>query len=143
MEHPAWEQEIIDLHVFFCTWLNGSLPAEQAVFGRFADTLAEGFAIITPDGELIEGPALIEKLWALHGRRPGLQIRIERPVLRRRAAGLTLVTYEEWQQIGKIGTTRISTALFVDAPAAPNGLHWAHVHETWLQPYPDEEESHG
>jgi hypothetical protein len=129
---PAWQAEIRDLHAFFMAWLGGELPHNDATFARCAGTMAASFAIIGPDGGLTERADLIAALYAGHGGRPDLKIWIERPLLRRRDGPLTLVTYQEWQTEGGRTRGRASTALFLDDPAAPNGLSWAHVHETWL-----------
>jgi hypothetical protein len=128
----AWQAEIRDLHAFFVVWLGGDLPQSQAVFARCAGTMATSFAIIGPDGGLTEHADLLAALYAAHGSRPGLKIWIERPRLRRRDGPLTLVTYEEWQTEAGRTRGRASSALFLDEPDAPNGLAWAHVHETWL-----------
>ncbi|MBX0329298.1 DUF4440 domain-containing protein [Oscillochloris sp. ZM17-4] len=129
---PAWQTEIVELHAFFVAWLGGALPDDDATFARCAGTMAPGFAIIGPDGRLIAREELLATLRAAHGSRPGLTIWIERPALRYRDGALTLVTYEEWQTEGGRTSGRASTALFRATPGAPNGISWAHVHETWL-----------
>jgi hypothetical protein len=46
-----------------------------------------------------------------------------------------LCTYEEWQTDRHgdgVETGRLSTVLFREAPDAPGGVAWLHVHETWL-----------
>jgi hypothetical protein len=127
-----WQTEINELHAFFTAWLAGELPNDAATFARCAETMAAGFAIVGPDGRLTERDDLIVGLRAAHGARPKLRIWIERPLLRRREGRLSVVTYEEWQTEAGRTTARASTALFLDDPDAPNGLLWAHVHETWM-----------
>ncbi len=58
--------------------------------------------------------------------------------MRLREAGEELVaaTYEEWQSGEEKKDDRISTVVFCRVPeAAPNGLRWLHVHETWVSEY--------
>ena len=43
-----------------------------------------------------------------------------------------LVLYEEWHSLGDDTSARLSTALFERHRTSPNGVTWAHVHETWL-----------
>ncbi|NJN15157.1 MAG: DUF4440 domain-containing protein [Oscillochloris sp.] len=132
MHDPDWQAEIVELHNFFMAWLAGDLVKNMDSFARCAGTMAEGFAIITPAGGLIEREALLAALYSAHGSRPGLRIWIEQPVLRRREGKLTLVTYEEWQEEQGRTTARRSTVLFRDDPQASQGLSWVHVHETWM-----------
>jgi hypothetical protein len=135
MEQPnarsPWQAEIIDLHAFFTAWLAGELPNTDAAFARCSATMAAGCTMISPDGRLIEREPLLASLRALHGTRPGVRIWIERPQLRHTLGDALLVTYEEWQERAGTVTSRHSSALFVPAPEAPNGLAWAHIHETW------------
>jgi hypothetical protein len=127
-----WRAEIVELHDFFQGWLSGSLPASETVFARFADTMDANFAIITPGGELVERAVLLRSLRSAHASRPGLRIWIERPHVRMNAGPLTLATYEEWQAMHGETTARISSVLFAEQHAAPNGLRWLHVHESWM-----------
>jgi hypothetical protein len=97
------------------------------------DTQALEFAIVTPGGELVPRERLLAQLRAAHGSRPGWRMWIENAELRFTQGGLTVATYEEWQRHadGKV-TGRLSTVIFRDQLGTPNGLVWAHVHETWL-----------
>jgi hypothetical protein len=53
--------------------------------------------------------------------------------LRYTQGGLTVATYEAWQRHADGTVTgRLSTVVFRDQAGTPNGLVWAHVHETWL-----------
>jgi hypothetical protein len=129
---PPWQSEIVELHNFFIAWLGGELPKTSEIFARFSAATAPGFALISPSGQLTERDALVQGLYEGHASRPKLQIWIERPALRVREGALSLVTYEEWQREAGRVTARQSSALFIEAPEAPNGLAWLHVHETWL-----------
>jgi hypothetical protein len=66
-----------------------------------------------------------------HGTRPGFHLWTTDHQLCYADDACALVTYLEWQKRDDVTNCRISTALFVAAPAAPNGFVWRHVHETW------------
>lgn len=133
MSLPPWHREIVELHDFFQEWLGGALPATDAAYARLVDTQAPEFTIVTPGGELIEGPRLLAQLRAAHASRPGWRMWIENAELRFAQGGLTVATYEEWQRHADGTVTgRLSTVVFRDQPGTPNGLAWLHVHETWL-----------
>jgi len=133
MSLPPWHAEIVELHDFFQGWLGGTLPATDEVYARLVDTQAPEFVIVTPAGELIPSDRLLAQLRAAHGSRPSWRMWIENAELRFTQGGLTVATYEEWQQHadGKV-TGRLSTVVFHEQPGTPNGLVWVHVHETWL-----------
>jgi len=131
--HDACRREVIDLHRFFVGWLGGDLPDDEESFDRVRRVLADGFAIVTPDGQRSERLTLLEGLRAARGRRPGLRIWIEAFQGREISDGLFLATYEEWQQESSAPHGRLSSALFRRASGAPQGVDWLHVHETWLE----------
>lgn len=137
MTEAAGRAEIEDLHRFLVGWLGGTLPRTEAAFAAFASVLAPDFAIVGPRGVVTERAALLSELEAAHGVHAGpgkaFAIRIENVALRREGDGIALFTYEEWQDIGGApANARISTVLFDRHAAAPNGLVWRHLHETWL-----------
>lgn len=128
-----YKTEICQLHDFFGAWFTGALANTDENFARFADVMAEGFAIISPSGKLTERPTLLTGLRAAHGRQPGIRIWTQHHQLRHQAGDLALLTYEEWQMTAAGETTaRLSTVLFQAQAGAPNGVAWLHVHETWL-----------
>jgi len=53
--------------------------------------------------------------------------------LRQQIKDLSLATYEEWQELERQTTARLSSMLFQGAQSTPNGLKWLHVHETWIK----------
>lgn len=127
-------QEIIGLHQFFEGWFLGRLPQTEAAFGRCATALAADFHIIGPDARLTKRGPLLTGLWQAHGRWHNGRIWIENVVLRHHQGDLALATYEEWQEIeGQPATARLSSVLFRRETAAPTGLVWLHVHETWME----------
>lgn len=130
---PPWHAEIIALHDFFQGWLDGTLPARDAIYARLKDTQDPAFTIIGPDGSLITGQQLFDAFRHAHGTRPGWRMWIERAELRHSGGDLRVVTYEEWhRQADGVVTARLSTAIFRVSAGAPNGLVWLHVHETWM-----------
>ncbi len=129
--------EIQRLHDFFQAWFTGSVPNDAANFQAFHVAMDEEFTIIGPDGQLREMSALSAGLRAAYGKEPTIRIWTEQCQLLRKLDDTILCTYEEWQQITtgdkQETTARLSTVLFRRVAAAPHGLAWLHVHETWLR----------
>jgi len=128
--------EIAELHDFFAAWFLGHCPKSRAGFARVAEALAAGFVQIDPQGGERRRAALLAALRAAHGCRAGqaFAIRIVRPKVRLIHRGLALATYEERQMADGATTRRRSSALFGPAPAAPRGVAWLHLQETWIAP---------
>lgn len=126
--------EVAELHAFFAEWFGGSRPDTDEAFARFADALASSFTMVVPDGRTVPRDAVLKAVRDSHGW-GATTIWIENHVLRFSNAGVALVGYEEWQTRDDATRGRASTAFFAVDPAAPNGVRWMHVHETWL---PDE-----
>ena len=125
------ETEIVELHEFFEGWLGGTLPGSDDAFERFERAIGDTFTFIGPDGTFLERAELVSFLRAAHGSRPGLRIRIKNPKLHHQLGELSIVTYEEWQEVGPAVTSHLSSATF---RSRGEGLEWVHVHETWLKP---------
>jgi hypothetical protein len=121
-------QEIIDLHRFFEAWFRG----EEADFSRFESVTHPEMTFISPGGEVIERGRLLGAIQAGRGNQPTLRIWIENPVLRYQSSEGLLATYEEWQECGGETRSRITSVWFVLDDAAPHGLVWRHVHETYF-----------
>lgn len=123
-------EEVTVLHRFFQEWLRGSSPNTDAAFQRLPQVLAPSFQIITPSGETVERPALLETLRMAHGSR-GKKFRlwVDQVAGRELASGLYLVTYQEWQATESLERGRLSSAVF---SIRGTDLLWQHVHETWL-----------
>lgn len=130
IHHPAI-QEVIDLHTFFEAWLGGALPENDAAFARFTGATDPGFTLISPDGAVMAADAVTGWIRQSHNTRPGFRLWTTDHQLRYADDACALITYLEWQTRDDVTTCRISTALFVAAPTAPNGFAWRHVHETW------------
>lgn len=125
------ESEIIALHTFFEDWFNARVPNTDESFARIEDALSSDFGIVSPEGRLVEREALLKGLRDSYGTRQGLRIWIENIQIRMGQGELWLATYEEWQGAGNESKGRISTVVFIEDPAAPGGLRWKHVHETF------------
>jgi hypothetical protein len=126
-------QEVIDLHAFFQAWLRGELADRAEVFSRFIDAVAPEFTLISPTGQAARLPETAEWIRRAHGARPGVKLWTDEHTAHFAADGAALLTYREWQTWNGATTLRISSALLRRAPAAPNGVAWLHIHETWIQ----------
>ena len=133
----AVREEIDDLHRFFQEWFLGVRPETDAEFARVEGALTDSFALVSPDGTLLEREALLARLKRAHGKRAGESFRIwVRAVrLRDEVGPRLLVSYEEWQETDDGVNARQSTAWFAVTPGEGvrrDRLRWVHVHETWL-----------
>lgn len=128
--------EVEELHAFFQAWLDGSLPNSDAVFSRFTAVTDPAFTLISPAGQVEDAAAAAQWIYAARGTRPGVRLWTDQHTLRCADERTAVVTYREWQTNAGVTTLRLSTAVLAADPAAPNGLRWLHVHETWL-PLPE------
>jgi hypothetical protein len=124
-------QEVIELHAFFQGWLRGELPASDAVFSRFTNATAPEFMLISPTGAAAGYAETSGWIRNAHGTRPGVLLWTDNHLIRYADERIALVTYHEHQTLAGATTLRISSALFRRADAAPLGVAWLHVHETW------------
>lgn len=125
--------EIVELHRFFEAWMGQDGAGDIA---RLADALGPGFEMIVPSGKLFGRDEVIAMVAGARGRRGSaarpFAIRIDDAAAFLLGSEHCLVRYIERQDGGGEGpTARWSTALFRSAPAAPCGVHWLHLHETW------------
>jgi hypothetical protein len=126
------ENEINDLHQFFQDWYNNQLSPTDENFARCMNVLHPNFRIIFPNGDQVQYQTLLEILRNAHGSRINMRIWIKHIQVLHQIGELVLATYEEWQEIDDQLNARLSTVLFQKAPKTPNGLHWLHIHETWI-----------
>jgi len=130
---PACEQEIIGLHRFFQTWFEGGFADRARGFLRFTDVMAPGFIIVSPKGTVTTLHELAKGLRSAFGSWPdGGTIEVSDVTLRYQNDEVALLTYVERQHVGGKETARLSTAVMREHAAAPNGVCWMHVHETWM-----------
>lgn len=132
-------REVIDFHRLFEAWFGGRCENSDVYFKtHLRNRLAPDFRIVMPAGRILRGAALLADMRQAHGT--NLQFRINIRNIEVRSLGedgkLILATYEEWQKNAlnskPPNNARIASALLKRDDAAPNGLIWLHVHETWL-----------
>lgn len=128
----ACETEVKGLHAFFVDWFGGRVERNQEVFARFSGVASDNFFLINPDGVMGDLAALSKRLEASYGSRADFKIWIKNCRLRYLTNDICLMTYEEWQDISGVVSTRFSSALLGRREGTPNGVEWLHVHETWL-----------
>ena len=125
-------REVVELHAFFESWFRGELPGTDDAFARFDGVLDPGFEMVAPSGATLDRSAVLTMVHGAHGAMPHMRIWIQAHRSLVSAGDTALVTYEEWQERDGETKARVSTGLFRAAPAAPNGVCWIHVHETWM-----------
>jgi hypothetical protein len=125
-------RECIELHEFFGHWLRSGGDPGLGV-GRAEQALDAGFRQIGPDGAIRERAAILGWLAGARGAR-GADFRIEVAdfAMVWQSEGAVLLDYVETQYGQQKTTRRRSSALFCAAPAAPCGVVWLHLQETWL-----------
>lgn len=126
----AW-QEIVQLHEFFFSWLRGEAHAGD--FSRAEAAIGKDFRMISPDGTIDESIAVIGWIRGAHGSRPApftMSVKDPRTIWAGESA--VLLEYTEQQYRDGKATSRRSTALFLANPAAPCGVEWRHLQETWI-----------
>ncbi|MGB0513945.1 MAG: hypothetical protein ACPGJE_03790 [Wenzhouxiangellaceae bacterium] len=68
-----------------------------------------------------------------HGDQPDAALWIRDVRVVHASEEFVIARYQEWQRRdGETARGRLSTVVFSFDEAAPNGLIWRHVHETWL-----------
>lgn len=125
-------REICDLHDFFQAWFCGAIDESEATFQRFAGVMDEQFTIIGPNGVLTARSALLDGLRSAYHKQPDIRIWTQNHRILQQRGDLLLCTYEEWQETASATTARLSSVWFRQHAAAPEGLVWLHVHETWI-----------
>jgi hypothetical protein len=132
MSATDYQREIVELHQFFEAWFTGKLSQTETDYTRFAQVMATGFTMVSPDGVLLDRDPLLKSLYDAHNKRRDTRIWIKNVQLRQQHGDIFIVTYEEWQSEKDVQTARLSTVVFRQKSDAPNGLEWLLVHETWL-----------
>lgn len=127
-----YDKEIKDLHQFFEDYFVGRIPSDAVV--RFETALAQDFHLINADGSIVNRDEIIAMMHGGYKHRDNCKIWIENTQLRSKQGDIAIVSYEEWQTIDDITTSRTSTVVFRDDATQENGLIWLHVHESGLKP---------
>lgn len=100
----------------------------------FAATMAPEMTVVTTEGETLTRAALLA-----HFERMAAGVCADFTVAASDAAAVfetgeaCVVVYVETQVKAGRRTRRRSSALFVPDAAAPNGVVWRHLQETWMQ----------
>ncbi|MEC4018740.1 hypothetical protein [Streptomyces sp. H27-D2] len=128
----ACRSEIVRLHDLLAGWLSGETARTPEAFAPFAESHDPGFTLIEPGGKLLARDRVLTEVESVHGAAPGLVIDISEVQLIAESGSLVVAGYEEWHSGPTAGGPRRVTAVFVREPAAPHGLRWRHLHETWL-----------
>lgn len=127
------KNEILELHEFFESWLNGSIPLNENEIKRVDSCLTNDFKLISPSGDTYDKPTLISGINSAHGSRKGVNVKIKNINGQTLTDDLCLFLYEEWQVTLQMQRVRLSTAIFQYDETAPNYVSWLHLHESWLK----------
>lgn len=126
--------EIDRFHADVTAWF-GADP-DSAAFERTAAAIDPGFRIVRPDGTAMDRAAilaLIERGRGMHATMdPPFVIRCEAALVRWCEGRRALVAYVETQRLAGRWTRRHTLAALVRAVAAPGGVRWTDVAETWI-----------
>ncbi len=134
----AWE-EVVALHALFEAWLREGGP--DVDFSECEASMGRDFRMISPDGAIMERTAIIAWIrGARRSRGPDFTVQASDPLAIWASESSVLLEYTEQQYRDGRTTRRRSTALFHADPAAPRGVVWRHLQETWL---PSGEEDQG
>jgi hypothetical protein len=127
----AW-QEVVALHAFFEAWLRESESVMD--FSEVEAAIGRDFRLISPDGKMEEREAVLAWIRDARGSRgPDFKIVALDPRAIWTGDGAVLLEYSEQQYRDGQTTRRRSTALFLANPAAPRGMEWRHLQETWIE----------
>ena len=136
MDTASIATEVDRLHQFFVAWFSGTADNDPAVLEReLLSALGPELRYVLPGGECLARATLAEGLGQAHGINPEFRIKIDEVRLTASQGSLCVATYREWQRGAKNSAPengRMSTAVFETDGAAPGGLRWLHIHETWL-----------
>ncbi|MEM8664601.1 MAG: hypothetical protein AAGF49_10830 [Pseudomonadota bacterium] len=124
-------QEVIARHDAFVVWFTGR--GDDHVMDEMRRVFAPGFVLISPDASIAPHDEVVAMLEGARGKRPAdfsIAIADAHPLWTTDDA--VVIAYVEHQTIDGVKTARQSTALFTRDDAAPGGVVWQHVHETWI-----------
>ncbi|PZV35590.1 DUF4440 domain-containing protein [Mesorhizobium kowhaii] len=125
--------EVVDLHRFFVDWFVAA-RAGKADFSRFERVIGDGFAMVAPDGQVLDRAAVVDHVRTSRATcDDGFAISIEDIRPGWQGGDTIVVLYVEAQLRGGKHNRRQSSAVFTTSSSAPNGVEWRHLQETWLQ----------
>jgi len=126
----AWHREIVELHDFFEAYFLGTLPADDV---HRLDVLADDFTFVGPDGSRSTREQTVGAITAGHAHTESLRITVTDAELLVDGGDTVVARYVENHELSSGSNHRVSTVVFSRDDAAPNGLSWRTVHETWLE----------
>jgi hypothetical protein len=127
----AW-REVVALHAFFERWFRSA--GEAPDFTECERALGPDFSMIGPDGEMHGRDVVIERLRRARGAYPAdFRIEVLDPATIWTREEAVLLEYTERQYRDSRTDARRSTALFLASAAAPRGVEWRHLQETWTE----------
>ncbi len=125
-------REVIELHDFFAVWLRRETAA-TGDFARCENAIGPDFLMVTPEGRCHLRADVIARIRAMRASvGSDFRIQILQPHVVWQRDDAVLLEYIEQQYRDGQETNRRSTVLFIDGPAAPCGVLWRHLHETWI-----------
>lgn len=125
-------REIEASHDFFVRWFLGTAGEDE--FTLWLTTTAPDFRLTTPGGDMLGRDAIVTWIGGARGSETTrFEIAIEDPQAIHATDEAVLLIYVERQYRGGRTTRRQSMALFLRDDAAPRGVVWRHLQETWLR----------
>lgn len=123
-----WQREVDELHEFFQALFLGDIDS----IDRADEAFGPDFTFVGPDGALASRGDIVDMLASGRGHSSELQITIEGHRTIVEGDAVIVGEYIEVHEFADGGNRRRSTVVFEVDPAAPNGVRWRHVHETWM-----------
>lgn len=120
--------EIVALHAAFVELFTH----RSRDFSRCAAAFAPDFAMVTPEGRVIDRAAILAGLEAARAA-PDFRIDISEIRVIQEGDTSSLLQYVEEQYRDGRTTRCRSTVLFEADAKAPLGVVWRYLHETWLR----------
>jgi hypothetical protein len=124
----AAAREIVELHALFTELFTG----RSRDFSRCEAAFSPKLEMVTPEGRLVNRAQILEGLKRAKAQ-SDLRITIhDIAPIAEDARGVLLRYIEEQYRDGET-TRRMSIALFETAGAAPCGVAWRYLQETWIE----------
>lgn len=123
------KHEILEMHVLFQEWYQGSLP-DSDLDSKIGIRLAEDFQITFPDGTVHAKNDLLKMMRPDRGNDPQYQILISDIQIKSSSANMHHVAYIEsqhWYGAERPNLIIETSSILRDSPS---GLLWASIHET-------------
>lgn len=126
------EREIVDLEAFLEGWISGQLDNSVRTFDRFADVLAPRFHIVPPAGmgEELNRAELIGYMVRQRDTDRATTRWVENILIGHVDDSSVIAVCDECQVRNGVRLNSRVSVTFIAADGTPNGLAWAHIHET-------------